>query len=283
MQDEVFHVRQAQAYCAGYFHVWDSKITTPPGLYFAAWGWNKLFGCNVDMLRYLSATCLGVLFTQALFSSDIIDLVQRGKSTRTLKEGGSYGFQEWLKAFNMMTFPPLFFFSALFYTDVASTFLVYLYFQLFLNRLMVNEENVRKEVIQVGLGIASLLFRQTNVFWVAVFPAGLAIIQGTKACSPDRTSTLKGPQSFAQVVQLAWKESIVYDPPVAEAWLDDYIKVGLSIAIVAALNIGSVISRLYPSIMLLNVFIALVAWNGGVVLGMTYFLLLTSSSLTAFE
>ncbi|KAI9882311.1 MAG: autophagy- protein 2 [Watsoniomyces obsoletus] len=30
--DEVFHIRQAQAYCAGKWHVWDPKITTPPGL-----------------------------------------------------------------------------------------------------------------------------------------------------------------------------------------------------------------------------------------------------------
>lgn len=30
--DEVFHVRQAQVYCAGAFRQWDPKITTPPGL-----------------------------------------------------------------------------------------------------------------------------------------------------------------------------------------------------------------------------------------------------------
>lgn len=32
-QDEVFHVGQAQVYCAGNFSHWDPKITTPPGLY----------------------------------------------------------------------------------------------------------------------------------------------------------------------------------------------------------------------------------------------------------
>ncbi|KNE58404.1 hypothetical protein AMAG_03980 [Allomyces macrogynus ATCC 38327] len=31
--DEPFHAVQAQAYCRGDWHVWDSKITTPPGLY----------------------------------------------------------------------------------------------------------------------------------------------------------------------------------------------------------------------------------------------------------
>ena len=32
-QDEVFHVRQTQHYCAGNWTVWDPKITTLPGLY----------------------------------------------------------------------------------------------------------------------------------------------------------------------------------------------------------------------------------------------------------
>ncbi|KAI9819312.1 MAG: glucosyltransferase [Thelocarpon impressellum] len=30
--DEVFHIPQAQAYCDGDWHIWDPKITTPPGL-----------------------------------------------------------------------------------------------------------------------------------------------------------------------------------------------------------------------------------------------------------
>lgn len=180
----------------------------------------------------------------------------------------NFSFQDWFKAFNIITFPPLFFFSALFYTDVASTIIVYLFFQLFLDRLMSKQENQRKEIIQVVLGIGALLFRQTNVFWVAIFPAGLAIIQGTKAIARDRRLPKDGPQSFIEVVQQAWNDSIVYDPPVAEAWLDDYIKAGLSISIVATLNIGKIIPSLYPSLMLLNVFAAFVVWNGGVVLGM---------------
>ena len=33
LQDEPFHVPQAQAYCKGDYWSWDPKITTPPGLY----------------------------------------------------------------------------------------------------------------------------------------------------------------------------------------------------------------------------------------------------------
>lgn len=33
VQDEIFHVPQAQQYCKGNFKSWDPMITTPPGLY----------------------------------------------------------------------------------------------------------------------------------------------------------------------------------------------------------------------------------------------------------
>ena len=33
VQDEVFHIGQAQAYLNNQWHVWDPKITTPPGLF----------------------------------------------------------------------------------------------------------------------------------------------------------------------------------------------------------------------------------------------------------
>ena len=33
LQDEIFHIPQAQQYCKGNFGSWDPMITTPPGLY----------------------------------------------------------------------------------------------------------------------------------------------------------------------------------------------------------------------------------------------------------
>lgn len=32
VQDEIFHIPQAQRYCRGNFRSWDPMITTPPGL-----------------------------------------------------------------------------------------------------------------------------------------------------------------------------------------------------------------------------------------------------------
>jgi len=37
LQDEIFHVPQVQAYCAGNFSHWDPMITTLPGLYSMSW------------------------------------------------------------------------------------------------------------------------------------------------------------------------------------------------------------------------------------------------------
>jgi hypothetical protein len=36
VQDEIFHVPQAQKYCKGNFREWDQKITTLPGSYLIA-------------------------------------------------------------------------------------------------------------------------------------------------------------------------------------------------------------------------------------------------------
>ena len=65
---------------------------------------------------------------------------------------------------NMCLFPALFFFYALYYTDVASTFSVlYAYYC-----------HLKKQKKRLFLaGLVSLWFRQTNIFWVAIFMGGL--------------------------------------------------------------------------------------------------------------
>lgn len=35
-------------------------------------------------------------------------------------------------------------------------------------------------LITINVGVLALLFRQTNIFWVAVFPAGLAVVDTLK-------------------------------------------------------------------------------------------------------
>lgn len=73
-------------------------------------------------------------------------------------------------ALNVVLFPPLIFFCALYYTDVLSTALVLSSYVLYLNR-----SRRHRSIWLVVLGLASLLARQTNIFWVAVLPALLEI------------------------------------------------------------------------------------------------------------
>jgi len=51
--DEIFHVPQAQKYCAHEFRYWDSKITTPPGLYLFSVILREItrFSCTITFLR----------------------------------------------------------------------------------------------------------------------------------------------------------------------------------------------------------------------------------------
>jgi alpha-1,2-glucosyltransferase len=78
-------------------------------------------------------------------------------------------------AINMSLFPPLFFFSGLYYTDLQSLLVVLLSIHLSL-LLVKNKQGWKLTALQMFLGIASLFFRQTNIFWVAVFPIGLIVL-----------------------------------------------------------------------------------------------------------
>ena len=75
-------------------------------------------------------------------------------------------------------FPPLFFFSALFYTDVLSVFLVLLALAGYYHRA---------RSLTVLAGLLSLSVRQTNVFWTGLYLAGLEFLRGAR-CPPDPAS-----------------------------------------------------------------------------------------------
>jgi alpha-1,2-glucosyltransferase len=233
----------------------------------------------------LNPSLLIFLFSRLLFGR-VIDSVQSDGPIKA-KESSNHGsIQDWLKNFNIIAFPPLFFFSALFYTDMASTVFVFLSFQLFLDSQVSRSgyTHIPWSIAQILLGIWALLFRQTNIFWVAVFPAGLAIIQGATACSKTRPSQRNDYQSFGQVLHNAWVNSAIYDPPLTAAWFDgqddnvlrlqaftnnclDYIKTAMSLLIVTLLNVQKILPTLIPFITLIFIFAAFVLWNGSVVLG----------------
>jgi alpha-1,2-glucosyltransferase len=90
-------------------------------------------------------------------------------------------------AVNICLFPPIFFFSSLYYTDVLSTCTVIAAYHHFLQGEKGRPGSISRGIFTYLIGVMALLMRQTNIFWVAVFVGGLEI-----------TRTLDGKRSIFQ-------------------------------------------------------------------------------------
>lgn len=183
---------------------------------------HPVVGCATSSLRALNvaAICL-ICFT----SYDILRLlrtppVQKHDKAAGAKEQAKDGGEDSSvlldanTALNIALFPPLFFFSALFYTDVMSTLAVLLSYNVFL-RKKTPSGSLFDNIITIIVGVIALLFRQTNIFWVAVFPAGLAVTAALKADTPSRTSSRSS--SVNEVLQKCWNDGLVHDCAVQDA------------------------------------------------------------------
>ena len=155
-------------------------------------------------------------------------------------------------ALNIALFPPLFFFTGLYYTDVASTLSVLVFYWSFLRLNRLDVAPWRKSFLLVALGLVSLSFRQTNIFWVAVFPASITLVreldEGHEAVkrSMERRASGFG-DSFLSIVRTSFKMDIVYDPPVRDAWLEGMYRHSTWIMERDKADVWKTISRLlYP-------------------------------------
>ena len=103
-------------------------------------------------------------------------------------------------AVNICLFPLLFFFYALYYTDVISTLSV-----LFVYRFCLKRQRLRLLLA----GLVSLWFRQTNIFWVTIFMGGLDLTRSIRQadCQTGYVDqpTLKG------IVIGSWHKGCLYD------------------------------------------------------------------------
>ncbi|ORY08933.1 DIE2/ALG10 family-domain-containing protein [Clohesyomyces aquaticus] len=271
--DEFFHVPQAQRYCKGDYS-WDPKITTPPGLYMVSLLLQSVLRipCHTYSLRALNA---GAICVVCILAYDILRNLrartssnQKEKATRVgSQKGGHHGEQTALfdahSALNISLFPPLFFFSGLYYTDIISTLLVLLSYNTFLKKGR-GRWRFWEDVTFVQIGIVALSFRQTNIFWVAVFPAGLSVIDAIK-----RGESITYPKdiSLRELIDKSWSEGFVYDCDVGDAGFKDVVLLSVSIPLAAVGKLLFVLRLVLPHIILLGLFAGFVVWNGGVVLG----------------
>lgn len=128
-------------------------------------------------------------------------------------------------ALNIALFPPLFFFSALYYTDIASTLSVLLFYYFFMRSYQRYFTTPGRYATLVLLGLSSIMFRQTNIFWVAVFPAAFDLIseldKGHQAVKDSMYRRVEGfGDTLYSVAKTSWKMEVVYDPPVRHAASD---------------------------------------------------------------
>ncbi|KAF4959617.1 hypothetical protein FGADI_1540 [Fusarium gaditjirri] len=274
--DEVFHIPQAQKYCQGRFQEWDDKITTPPGLYLLSLITPGVvrpsssvsgYFCDVKSLRATNVIVLVILALLVLKCRREIEarLYETHTSTR-LRITSQYAVHT---ALNIALFPLLFFFSGLYYTDVASTAAVLVTYLNHLKRIGRDRSSALNDLTTVFLGIVTLFFRQTNVFWVVVYMGGLEAVHAVKTLRPEQVDQPVILTLFRQIKYFAWRYSLgdIHDPPLHMMWPDDMLFCVLSLGIAAICNPIRVIRQIWPYVAVLVSFGGFVAWNGGVVLG----------------
>lgn len=239
--------------------------------------------CSVDKLRLFNVFALLFTMIYACDCRSLISLLRSpAKARKNLKEE-IVSADTLHTAMNIALFPPLFFFSGLFYTDVISTAVVLRTYKLFLGRRGVAENNGRGLVWVYVSGVVALTMRQTNIFWVAVFMGGLEAVRTVKANASSTTEP--APKTLQEQVVSAlkqWTRGQIHDIPLNQAGIHgkssvlsllqlltppDFILTALSLALAIISKPLLILPRLWPYIALLLTFASFVLWNGGVVLG----------------
>lgn len=240
--DEIFHIPQAQKYCQGKFSEWDPMITTLPGLYLVSVGIIKpivwladLSGdvvCSTAMLRFINLffNC-GNLYLLYLL---ICKLHQREKTRTTSRRI--------LSALSLSTFPVLYFFNFLYYTDAGSTFFI-------LFTYLMTLYGCHK--VSALLGLCAILFRQTNIIWVA-FCCGSLV-----AAKMDETWRLE---------QTKKKDDVKYQVPLNFYGLKKVLLFTLEFVTNPA-HLKSVLLLVWPYVLVALGFLLFVILNDGIVVG----------------
>ncbi|GFQ07333.1 dol-p-glc:glc(2)man(9)glcnac(2)-pp-dol alpha-1 2-glucosyltransferase [Phtheirospermum japonicum] len=204
--DEIFHVPQAQQYCGGNFRSWDPMITTPPGLYFLSLAYvASLFpglfcmqavssfsdACTASVLRLTN----GVL--AVICSVLVYEIIVHLKPSLDDKKAT-------LRAVVLSLYPLHWFFTFLYYTDVASlTSVLAMYLLMLRKKYLFSSLAIKfKKKTSLAptwaprapddlfgrflkiLGALSVLIRQTNIIWM-LFVACTGVIEFTRSHQKD--------------------------------------------------------------------------------------------------
>lgn len=201
----------------------DAHQLTGPCRYLVAKLFSPIFGCSTKVLRIQNAFALSLIFfivveiRRCVRAQADPQRVKEDDPTSTGEENIDTGVVsqtptlDALTAFNIALFPPLSLFGALYYTDVMSTAAVLLSYHAFLLTTKKSARTIFDDVIAVLTGVVALFFRQTNIFWVAVFPAGATVIQALKR--NGLTSDSAANEGYVAILQESWSRGTIYDRP----------------------------------------------------------------------
>ncbi|XP_022143862.1 dol-P-Glc:Glc(2)Man(9)GlcNAc(2)-PP-Dol alpha-1,2-glucosyltransferase isoform X2 [Momordica charantia] len=279
-KDEIFHIPQAQKYCSGNFRSWDPMITTPPGLYylslahiaslfpavvFTQAGSSFSEACSTQILRSTN----GIL--AVLCSVLVYDIISHLRPNLDDKKATTY-------AVIFALYPLHWFFTFLYYTDVASLTAVLAMY------LACLKKNYWSSAL---FGIFAVVIRQTNIIWM-LFVACCGVIDTTLTCHDDNvqihendlvqeSSPLNAKGSLVSSANLRKRK--FYRTKVAgkqfprsTRFSSINLKSGLmdevrSMILTMWRMKSELLVSFSPFLIVLMAFVAFVRWNGSIVLG----------------
>ncbi|XP_028810579.1 dol-P-Glc:Glc(2)Man(9)GlcNAc(2)-PP-Dol alpha-1,2-glucosyltransferase isoform X1 [Denticeps clupeoides] len=240
--DEIFHVPQAQKYCEGKFNEWDPMITTLPGLYLISVGVIKPAVWLADLSGKVVCSSGMLRFINLLFNCGNLYLLHLIICKVHLKDKSRTAWRRLLSTLSLSTFPVLYFFTFLYYTDAGSTF-----FTLF-TYLMALYGCHKAAAL---LGVCAILFRQTNIIWVA-FCAGTVVTQ--KMEEAWRTEQVKKRD-----------EKLPIHIPFSLTGVEKVLRFLLYVTMPN--NLKVVVVTAWPYICVALGFAGFIIWNNGIVVG----------------
>ncbi|KAG5242972.1 dol-P-Glc:Glc(2)Man(9)GlcNAc(2)-PP-Dol alpha-1,2-glucosyltransferase [Salix suchowensis] len=279
--DEIFHIPQAQQYCKGNFASWDPMITTPPGLYYlslaqAASLFPGMFFirggsllselCSTPILRSVNGV-LAILCSVIVY--EIITLLRPNIDERKAT----------IFAVVLALYPLHWFFTFLYYTDVASLTTVLAMYLACLKK---------KYHLSALLGAYAVFIRQTNIVWM-LFVACTGVMDITLAhqresLKVDNLNTTgnkighsvpsnriivgsnmrrRKPNSAVDNSKSSMTSTLTYSTSHSLGFLDE-IK---AICLTSWHMKSKLLFSFSPFLVVLVAFVAFVRWNGSVVLG----------------
>ncbi|CAO2822350.1 unnamed protein product [Amaranthus hypochondriacus] len=276
--DEIFHIPQAQQYCYGNFKSWDPMITTPPGLYYLSLAHVASLFPGFLSLQKISkfsnlcstATLRSVNGALAVICSDLVY-----ETIKHLRPGLDRR-KATLYTVVLSLYPLHWFFTYLYYTDVAS---LTVFLAMYLACL---KKNYRLSAL---LGALAVCIRQTNVIWM-LFVACDGIIDMLLV---GNQNIQKSNTYIAEKNQVTPKDDFAAKPGVRRRKMKSIEEVSrpeitrpiaLSLSHFSGLldefqyifvqawrSKWELVASFSPFVVVLGSFVAFVYWNGSVVLG----------------